>query len=469
MKFGVCATLCISLFFCGNVAHADDTPHYAYAWPLTTNGDSAAWQIEPSAEIYGVSVDAQLADLEVVDGNGTPVPMALRAAESATILANWIELPLFVLPPDKGASGEDGAVSLRIERGADGRLRSLDAGVNAAAAAPAATDDFILDASKLDGPIEALRVDWDTTNDAVNAQFSISGSDDLQNWRGLKSDASILGLSQGGKQLSRHEIPLGGVRVAYLRLHRLDNGTALSGLHLSARASAASTPLRAARQWLVANPVTLDPLRDKGAAGSAMYRYVLPAAVPADALKLDLASDNSIANVSIEDRTGGNAAWLPRARFTAFRLRQMDSVIGNDEVTVAAGPRSNEWRVEATPTLDHAPQLSIAWHPARFIFLAQGHGPYRLIAGSASARRADSPVDIALSELRSRLGKDWQPPLATLGTRVTLAGAQALKPAPVPDRQRDWKTWLLWAVLIGAAALIGYLALSLLRQPKPTE
>ncbi|MGA9335113.1 MAG: hypothetical protein WBV39_12610 [Rudaea sp.] len=30
---------------------------------------------------------------------------------------------------------------------------------------------------------------------------------------------------------------------------------------------------------------------------------------------------------------------------------------------------------------------------------------------------------------------------------------------------RDWKTWLLWLVLLAAAAMIGGLALSLLRKP----
>jgi cytochrome c-type biogenesis protein CcmH/NrfF len=44
-----------------------------------------------------------------------------------------------------------------------------------------------------------------------------------------------------------------------------------------------------------------------------------------------------------------------------------------------------------------------------------------------------------------------------------LQGEHALTPAAPPP---DWKTWLLWAVLVGAAALIGGLALSLLRGPK---
>jgi hypothetical protein len=67
-------------------------------------------------------------------------------------------------------------------------------------------------------------------------------------------------------------------------------------------------------------------------------------------------------------------------------------------------------------------------------------------------------------QLRAKLGADWQPPLAALGTRATLQGESAFTPAP-PEIHRDWKTWLLWAVLVGAATLIGGLALSLLRKP----
>ena len=70
-----------------------------------------------------------------------------------------------------------------------------------------------------------------------------------------------------------------------------------------------------------------------------------------------------------------------------------------------------------------------------------------------------------MAQLRGKLGQDWQPPLAQLGARDTLSGADAFKPVVV-TAPRDWKTWLLWGVLVGAAALIGGLALSLLRKPK---
>jgi hypothetical protein len=75
----------------------------------------------------------------------------------------------------------------------------------------------------------------------------------------------------------------------------------------------------------------------------------------------------------------------------------------------------------------------------------------------------------ALAPLRAKFGEDWQPPLASLGPRQTLQGDRALVARPSEAILRDWRTWLLWAVLVGAAALIGGLALKLLRSPARTD
>ena len=49
-----------------------------------------------------------------------------------------------------------------------------------------------------------------------------------------------------------------------------------------------------------------------------------------------------------------------------------------------------------------------------------------------------------------------------LGNSAERSGTAALTPAPVP---RDWKTWLLWGLLIAGAALVAGFAISLLRKP----
>jgi hypothetical protein len=461
------------------MAHASDTDDYAYAWPIEATGGGPAWQVELTPEVYATVTSADLRDVAVVNANGEAVPTA-RAPPPANRVAWTIEsvfVPQFDLPatPSDGPAAND-SIRLAIERGADGKLRRVDAGVNALGAEPyakAAKPDLLLDASALKVPIAALRVDW-TGDDDVVAEFAVDASDDLQQWRRLVARATVLHLTRDGNALSRHDIPLNGANAAYLRVRRLDNGPALQRFSVQLRTNSVSTSYAVARQWLTAKVAGSDTKRLDASLPATdgqhaiAWRYQLPAPLAIDAIRLELADDNSLARVHVlsRQRPGGDAAaWAQRADFVAFRLRQDGSAIGNDESPATTVARASEWRIESTTPLERAPTLSLGYQPDRFVFLAQGSGPYRLVAGSAVARRGDYPVDAALASLRAGKDKDWQPPLATLAARATLKGDAALV-APVVEKPRDWKTWLLWGVLVGAAALIGGLALSLLRGPK---
>ena len=460
------AGLTAALLAIAAAAHGDESKRYAYSWPLTLEGDGAAWQVELPLEVYQTLTDAQLRDLVVVDEQGNAVPTAARTTDPAAAVSARTELPLFALPAGLPSNPADGPLNLRIERDADGRLRSIGADLGAANAKVASdSQDYLIDASKLDAPIDRLRLDWDEAAGPVNAQFALGASDDLQNWRSTVASANVLSLAQDGNRLELHEIGAAGVHAKYLRLRRLDRGAALSGLRVSVVTSAQRSPARAAREWLALTT------KDAAASGTPTpvgveYRYTLPAALPIEAIRLDLVADNSVARVSIASHRSGAQTWTTRADFTAFRLQQGGDAIVSDETMLTGAARDSEWRVQSATPLNRAPTLNLAWRPDRFVFLGDGRQRYRLVAGSATARRADYPIDVALAQLRAKLGADWQPPLAALGARETLAGDAALR-APTPASKYDWKTFLLWGVLVDAAAAIGYLALSLLRGQKP--
>ena len=452
------------------------TDNYAYAWPLQTQGAGAAWQVELTPEVYAAMTTADLRDIEVVNAAGDSVPTAAyRPPAAAATVESLVDVPVFDLPAASGADAAAGsdAIRLQIERGSDGRLRRVDASVGAASAGPAATapaKDLLLDASTIRDAFAALRIDWSGSADA-NAQFAVDVSDDLQQWRPLVARATVLHLTQDGNLLDRHEIALNRSRAAYLRVRRSDGGTPLPELKLRLRTIVASTARQTARQWLTATVDGADAkhvdatLPAGDGARPIAWRYHLPAALTIDALKLDLADDNSLARVHVlsHPRDTRPDAWAQRAAIVAFRLHQDDAVVGNDEIAAAPTAAAREWRVESATPLDHAPTLSVAYLPDRLVFLAQGEGPYRLVAGSARTRRGDYPVDAALASLRATQGSEWQPPLAALAARTTLQGDAAFVPAAAPEKPHDWKSWLLWAVLVGAAAIVGGLAMSLLK------
>jgi len=456
---------CLCILLPTATIQAATAADYAYAWPLATTGDSAAWQVELTPEVYAVVRDAQLRDVEVIDAAGQPVPIAPRVAQTRSVAqATDIELPQFALPVSAPGSGPPETLSLHVERGPDGRLRRLDAEVGGGEA-PASgqinvgAGDILLDASTLKAPVDSLWLDWDQSGASIVVHFSVAGSDDLQQWHTLVSGATVMSLQQDGNILARHQIALNGAPAKYLRLQGIDSEQRPAGLRVHARTLAQSTLTQPALVWLDAHAEGASPAT---AGKPAAFTYRLPAPLAIDLVKLELAGVNSLARVRIASQVGPDerAPWQTRAEFTAFPLRQGDIESSNDEIAMSSGTRAQVWRVEPATPLEQTPSLRVAFRPDRFVFLAQGSGPYRLVAGSARARRADYPVDIALVQLRTKLGADWQPPLATLGARAVLQGELALTAVAPPP---DWKTWLLWAVLVGAAALIGGMALSLLK------
>lgn len=439
-------------------AHANVPTDYAYAFPIETAAQdgSSAWHIDLTPAVYAWVQDAALRDIEVFNAAGQPVPFARSANQPATLREQATRLPALALPPaTSSASASD--LRLVIDRDADGRLRRIDAGEQAAPAANAGTRDWLLDASGVAPAIDRLVLAWRAPATGVVARFAVEASDDLQAWRAVGS-GTVLALEHGGAHLERHDITLGDVRANYLRLHRLDDGAALEGLvaqaHSLARESAAPAGV-----WLDA----AAGVRDAGAPASvaARFDYTLPAALPFDSARIELANDNALAPLALSARARGEA-WTELAAVTAFRLRTGEEAIRNGDIEWPGGTRLREFRIDARVPLGAAPRLGLRYRPDRFVFLAEGAGPYTLAVGSARAHRAEYPLEVALASLRARLGTDWQPPAAHLGVARESGGVQALQAVGIAT-PAPWRRWLLWGVLVAAAAVVGGFALSLLR------
>ncbi len=451
------------------VANANTPADYAYTFPIDTGtaaqDGNSAWRIELTPEVYAWVQDTALRDIEVFNAARQPVPFARTANEPlATVREQNATLPLLALPAfASNAPASD--LRLVIDRDADGRLRRIDAGEQSATTAKPEVRDWLLDASAVDRAIDSLVLTWSAPASGVVARFSVEAGADLQNWR-TAGTGTVLVLEQEGVRLERHEIALGGVRAKYLRLHRLDDGAALGGLGAQAR-SVERGRMAPTRGWLDATPAAAPATAD-APAGVARFDYTLPSALPIDVARIELATDNALAPLTLSarmlDRSGN--VWSELGRINAFRLRSGDETIRNADIELNGAARLREFRIESRVPLAMAPRLTLGYRPDSFVFLAEGDGPYTLAVGSARARRADYPVDAALAGLRAKSGKDWQPALAHLGVAKESGGTAALKPLPAPT---PWRRWLLWGVLIAAAAVVGGFALSLLRDARRTD
>jgi hypothetical protein len=424
---------------------------YARQWPIATpQAEGGAFRVELDRAVYRTVVSPALADIDVVDADGRPVATDVFGPDAPMAEPpRRIDVPWFVLPPPRRG---DAAASLALiaERDATGRILSLQAQTIAEGDPSART--FLFDMSQAPPGVDALELDW-PDDAAVDAAFRLDGSEDLRNWRVLDARVQLLSLQRDARSLRQRTIAL-PYASRYLRLAPLDAAPALPlrEAHARVASQAESTPL----QWetLQGRAVT--------AGQQVAFLYTLDGRFPVE--RIDVQAPGNVATEWRLESRDDDGAWRWRAGpWVAYRLGSGGRTSASQPQAVVGAPaRDRQWRLMATsgaPT--QAPALRVGYRPEVVVFLAQGRAPYALVAGSAHARRADAPLPSLLQALRDERGESWRPDDARLGKPTELAGERARAPRPTP---RDWKQWLLWALLVGGAIVVAGFAISLLRR-----
>lgn len=443
MNLRTCRALIGLLAGCAPLAAA--SPPFAWQWPLQPKREGEpAYQVVLDEEVYAAVLDPDLADLVVVDAAGVTMPSRLLRPPAEVPPSTWREpVAWFVLP-----EGETPA-AFRARQGSfespGVRLR-WEATEGGAAPAPG----LLLD---LDGGYRTVRAVWlqPAGEDKVwRARFEVLSSADLARWSRAAEPADLFRLRQQGRELALLRIGLQRAPDRYLWLRPTQDSArgAVGGVEVE-RAEAPvveAGPLR----WL-----ELDPQPGEGG-----WLYRTPGPMQVEAWDLEAGPGNWVLDADLASRSGPGDDWRPRAREARFRWQT-----GDEHLASAPGPlaptRDREWRLRLAPQPAAPPRLRLAWRPDRLQFLAQAEGPYRLLAGSARARRQEAPVEGVIRALQQHRGLDWEPPPASLGARAELDGPAALQP---PAEPVDWARWVLWTVLLAAALSVAGIALRLLRQ-----
>jgi len=190
------------------------------------------------------------------------------------------------------------------------------------------------------------------------------------------------------------------------------------------------------------------------------YAFDLGGHVPIQRVDLRLAEANSVVAADVYSRKDSRDAWnfVASARF--YRIRTPRGDEQNEPIDVPLN-RDRYWLVQiSNPASAGALALVAAWHPSELVFLAQGDPPYLLAYGSSRSTAAHADFTPFISDLAVTT--------ATLADGETLGGALRLV-APKPPFPR--RRWILWLVLLGALAALGYMALRLFEEtgrPEPS-
>lgn len=435
------------------LAGAQAPAPYAKRWPLVLSAEQAgAYRVVLDREIYTTTAWPDLRDIDVLDAQGKPVAAALFGPEQPMALpARRIVVPWFPLPAQQSDAAGPSRVSAQF--GENGRIVRIEADGGTAASGPARA--FLVDLSGIRDNAEALEFTWDTGTPR-ESRYRVEGSSDLQQWEVVQQRVTLVELQRGSQRLLRDEAPIrGGLR--YIRFVPLDASPPLPIREVRVRLDAVHQ--RQDVQWSELQG------RRVSAQGVDSYTYESDGRYPV--AFADLAMDDyAVGEWTLESRDSTDAPWRLRAGpWVAYRVAG-EQPSASPAQPLSSGPaRDRYWRLRNNGTLpDQAPTLRLGYRPEVVVFVAQGTPPYALVAGSASARRATVPMPALVDALRRDRGEDWQPAPAYLSASAVLAGDAALVAPPTP---RDWKTWLLWGLLIAGAALVAAFAFSLLRSRPP--
>ena len=444
-------------------AHAtngDSRSDYAGSIPLEIAGSAAHHRVELPVSIYAGVRRADLADLRVVNGAGEFVPYAVIGGREQPP-ANPVRHAGAVFPLRAEAGTPAAQVDVDVTQRADGsvvsvRTRATTTGSTGAQGTPPKTIAYIVDLSKVDSPIAALRPVWKEVPDNFIGNARVEASDDLRSWRGV-STSPLAYLRQGDARLVEDRIEFAPTRMRYVRIGFSDGAPEMVGLDTEAPRERPEIPRTSVR-------VAGKPMEKPGE-----FEFDLDVRAPVDRVRIIVPELNALAPVRLDSRPDARAEWRPVVSTVAYRMMRDSLELASPAIPVAPNP-SPRWRAVVDQTAGgfgrKPPELEASWPAATLVFLARGSGPFALLYGARDAGPAALPIATLVPGYRD--GTEQSFPVAKLGTAT---GGRS-EPSVV-ERAIDTATMGeprkagLWALLIIGVIVLALMAWRLSRQMRP--
>ncbi len=425
-------------------AMAESPADFASGAPLTPSGGDALQRFALPLEAYR-DARRDLADVRVFNARGEPVPIAWAAgAETAREAPRLVELPRFAVAGHGAEVASSAQVTVRTE---DGTLVAVRGKRAVRQAVPVA---WLLDASQVREPLGALVLDWDARPGSEVVRVTVEASDDLQAWRHVGA-ASLVRLAQGGHQLEQPRVALFASKARYYRVTWSGAAFALRG--------AQGEIMRAMRapERAVA--------RAHGAAGpkAGEFTYDLGARLPVEAVRVVPAEPNSVATFTLLARDMPGGDWRTVRTAVFYRLTRDGLEVESAPVEIGRTP-AREWMVRVDPQSGGIgaapPVLEARWRRDEVVFVARGGAPFRVAFGDPDAK----PAWASVASLVPGYERGDEAKLSQAAVGPVQAGQV---------RRSGWPAWAanfgprklaLWTVLLGAVAMLGFMAWRLTKQ-----
>jgi hypothetical protein len=182
------------------------------------------------------------------------------------------------------------------------------------------------------------------------------------------------------------------------------------------------------------------------------YSFDVGAHVPTSRVNVTLPEANMMSSVELSSRRLPSDPWRYITRGNFYRIKAAEGEQHNAPLDVGI-VRDRYWRariLHGGGLLRAPPELHVEWVPTEVTFLASGRAPFLLVYGNAAVAGAETDLSIlpAATEIAT----------ATAGDVSDLGGARRLRAQP---GKFPWVRAALWALLVLAVALLGWMALRL--------
>jgi hypothetical protein len=428
---------------------------FARGMTITIAEPGLAQRVTLTADLYEWVTRDDLGDLRIYDADGGELPYALRRPTAGESHTEWQALPLFPLP--EPATGSETAAGVNIELGEGGAVVAVRGPV---ANAPGETG-YLIDASGYPHQPAELALSWPAETPDFVARLQVEASDDLNSWRTLVAASTLAALHTDGQRVLLDRIELPPVQARYLRLRRLGGTDPLTLDSVRTRARIAIDPVR---HWL---SLTGTP-KKAGTPNKDTYEFTANGRFPIDRIEATLERETFLIEARLYSRAGSKAPWQDLGTHRFYRARVNGRIAASEPLT-SRHPNHHQWRVDLISPSNAIPKLQIGWLPDEVVFVPQGEQPYLLAYGRAGLTGKPWPIANLLSQLDAdafqRAGGSPEAvfdtlPVAQLASPRTLGGEARLQPEPQPV---DWRTIILWTVLLVGVGLVALFAYRLLR------
>jgi hypothetical protein len=413
---------------------------------IQTMNEASVQRVTLPQDVYEWVVQPDLGDLRVYNADQEEVPYALQRSPGLEDFTPWVKVPVFALPVQAGSNKN--ASNVNIELGDGGAIVAVQGG----AATADAADQFLLDASGLQEPIDGLKFDWKKGGDSFIGKFRVEVSDDLHVWRIANPAATIAGLlaaDANGRKVLHDKIEVEKLTGKYLRLTQVDGSSHLSIDSISVRSRMLQRPVRHYKTLQAS-------ANDNG------FEFDIGGHLPVDRVAVRFPGSSYLVDAHLFSRPNDNAKWRDRGSRICYKVDFEGMTVESDQVAYSIGDRY--WRAEFAETKAIEPSLEVSWPPAELVFFTQGDPPYSLVYGRADFTGRQWPMADLLQRLQEVNGTSMhlaEAPLAGLSEPQFLGGPNRVVAAAKPI---DWMTIALWSVLVAGVLLIGSLAIRLLKQ-----